>query len=119
MRIEALPAEERASLAAEGYVEGANIPQPSVIAFNTAIAGAAVTEFLRLVTHFGGVEEPPMRLGFDFMSGTVRRNVLAAGGACTICSPRAACDASIDLSHTVGEGGSPFVQDARIRCSLG
>lgn len=100
LRLEALPPEDRADLEAEGYVEGANIPQPSVIAFNTAIAGAAVTEFLRLVTHFGGIEEPPMRLGFDFMTGVVRRNVLADASACAICSPRLAPRSGPLLGHT-------------------
>lgn len=85
IRIESLPAEERAGLAAEGYVSGADTPQPSVVAFNTLIAGAAVVEFLRAVTLFAGADDPPSRLGFDFTSGTVRRNRLAGAPACKIC----------------------------------
>ena len=85
VRIESLPADARASQAEEGYVDGADIPQPSVVAFNTTIAGAAVVELIRLVTHYAGVNDPPMRLGFDFVTGTVRRNVLPSEGSCTIC----------------------------------
>ena len=88
LRIESLPAEARAGQAAEGYVDGADIPQPSVVAFNTAVAGAAVVELIRLVTHYAGVDDPPMRLGFDFVTGAVRRNVLPPEGACTICLHR-------------------------------
>jgi hypothetical protein len=89
LRVEALHADERSALAAEGYVAGADVPQPSVVAFNTTLAGAAVVELLRLVTSFAGAEDPPMRLSFDFLTGTVRRNSLAPAGACSICSTAA------------------------------
>lgn len=85
LRVEAMAPEERASLAAEGYVQGVAIEQPSVIGFNTAVAGAAVVEFLRMVTGFGGTEDPPARLAFDFLSGTVRRTRLGGSRSCSIC----------------------------------
>jgi hypothetical protein len=85
MRVESLSEVDRAREAADGYVQGADIPQPSVIAFNTMIAGAAVIELLRLTTGFAGTEDPPPRLAFDFATGTVRRNTLAGSEACTIC----------------------------------
>src|SRR5262245_52931096 len=66
MRIEALSPDERAREAAEGYIDGADVPEPSVIAFNTVVAGAAVVELLRIVTGFAGTEDPPLRLAFDF-----------------------------------------------------
>src|SRR6185437_393171 len=87
LRIEALSPADRASQAAEGYVDGADVPQPSVIAFNTMVAGAAVIELIRLVTGFAGVGDPPTRLSFDFETGTVRRNSLAESAPCTICGP--------------------------------
>ena len=68
----------------EGYVTGADISQPSVIAFNTMVAGAGVVELLRLVTHFGGCESPPLRLAFSFEQGTVRRNTISRQ-PCSIC----------------------------------
>lgn len=90
LRTEALSSEERACLAQEGYVAGADLAQPSVVAFNTQIAGAAVVEMLRLVTQFAGAEHPPMRLSFDFLTGTVRRSVVARNAQCTICARPAA-----------------------------
>jgi molybdopterin/thiamine biosynthesis adenylyltransferase len=86
IRIESLPPEDRAREAADGYVLGADIPQPSVIAFNTQIAGTAVVELLRTVTQFAGASDPPLRLGVDFEAGTVRRTRLAGAKACSICS---------------------------------
>ncbi len=100
IRIESMSREERASQAADGYVDGADIPQPSVVAFNTMIAGAAVVEFLRLVTHYAGVDDPPMRLGFDFMGGTVRRNILPSDDSCTICMDPKSADASSKLNFS-------------------
>ena len=98
VRIESLSAGERASQAAEGYVDGVDIPQPSVVAFNTTIAGAAVVEFVRLVTCYAGGDDPPMRLSFDFLKGTVRRNVLPAEGSCAICLRRKPADARLKLN---------------------
>jgi hypothetical protein len=87
LRLEALPATDRAHLAAEGYIDGAEVAQPSVVAFNTSVAGAAVVELLRLVTGFAGGDDPPQRLSLDFMTGNVRRNRLIASPECGICSP--------------------------------
>lgn len=87
IRVESLSAEDRANEAAEGYINGADVPQPSVVAFNTTIAGAAVVELLRMVTEFAGADDPPMRLSFDFQTGAVRRNTLPQGSSCTICLP--------------------------------
>ncbi|MGZ3240092.1 MAG: ThiF family adenylyltransferase [Burkholderiaceae bacterium] len=85
IRIESLPNDERIRQAAEGYVSGADVSQPSVVAFNTMISGAAVIEFLRAVTEFSGADDPPLRLGFDFKTGTVRRNRLFDVSGCKIC----------------------------------
>ncbi|MCA9493210.1 MAG: ThiF family adenylyltransferase [Myxococcales bacterium] len=85
LRIEAMTPEERAERIAEGYFSGADVPQPSVVAFNTSVAGAAVVEILRLVTGFAGAADPPDRLAFDFVTGEVRRNALAPT-SCRICA---------------------------------
>jgi len=89
IRIESLSNENRAREVADGYIAGAEVPQPSVIAFNTMVTGAAVVELLRLVTGFAGIDDPPMRLSFDFESGTVRRNSLSLHRQCRICLPEA------------------------------
>lgn len=90
IRIESLPQDERNRQAAEGYVSGADVPQPSVMAFNTMIAGAAVIEFLRAVTEFSDADDPPSRLGFDFVTGIVRRNRLSGVSSCRICENKVA-----------------------------
>jgi len=85
IRIESLSESDRAREVADGYIAGAEVPQPSVVSFNTTVAGAAVVELLRLVTGFSGVDDPPLRLAFDFETGTVRRNSLPNGSRCKIC----------------------------------
>ena len=85
IRIESLSDSDRAREVADGYIAGAEIPQPSVISFNTTVSGAAVVELLRLVTGFAGADDPPLRLAFDFESGTVRRNSLPKESRCKIC----------------------------------
>lgn len=88
LRIEALSADQRESEVAAGYIQGALEEQPSVVAFNTMVAGAGVAEVLRLATAFAGSESPPLRLAFSFAEGTIRRNVLQANQRCGICGTR-------------------------------
>lgn len=85
IRIESLSPEDLENEINEGYIDGANVTQPSVISFNTYIAGAGVTELLRLVTGFSGAESPPNRLAFSFQEGVVRRNSLVGNLRCSIC----------------------------------
>ncbi|MEJ0086411.1 MAG: ThiF family adenylyltransferase [Pseudomonadota bacterium] len=84
LRIESLAATDREALVREGYIEGAHEAQPSVMAFNTFVAGAGVIEFMRLVTSFAGTQSPPNRMAFSFAEGTVKRNSLAST-ECRIC----------------------------------
>jgi hypothetical protein len=106
MRIESLSGADRTRAAADGYIVGADVPQPSVVAFNTMIAGAAIVEFLRLVTQFAGADDPPDRLNFDFRAGTVRRNKLHADVPCAICLPERSSTRETDqearTSETIG-----------------
>lgn len=102
IRIESLSERDRAREVADGYIAGAEVPQPSVISFNTTVAGAAVVELLRLVTGFSGVDDPPLRLAFDFETGTVRRNSLPTGSRCKICLPGSGPQDRLDR----GAGGS-------------
>jgi len=95
LRVEQLSDEERERGRAEGYVLGAELPQPAVISFNTTVAGAAVTELLRMVTGFAGASDPPDRLSFSFSAGTVRRTRLPAGTACRICEDPHTGDAQV------------------------
>ena len=88
IRIESLSETDRTREMADGYIDGAEVQQPSVVAFNTAVAGSAVIELMRLVTEFAGADDPPLRLSFDFENGTVRRNRLSEGSGCRICLPK-------------------------------
>lgn len=94
LREEALSADDRARLAHDGYIDGAEVAQPSVVAFNTAVAASAVIEVLRLVTGFAGTDGPPTGLSFDFIEGTVRRSCVAGDGRCRICGAFLRCASS-------------------------
>jgi proteasome lid subunit RPN8/RPN11 len=85
LRNEALSTREREEEIREGYIDGADEPQPSVIAFNTMVAGAGVVEALRLLTSFTSGGDGPLRLAFSFMEGTVKRNALFPTPGCRIC----------------------------------
>ncbi len=87
LRVEALAEEDLRRETAEGYVSGARVEQPSVVAFNTMVAGAAVVELLRLLAGFDEDGDPVLRLAFAFRDGTVRRNVLGGEGRdlCRLC----------------------------------
>jgi hypothetical protein len=82
LREEALSSAERAELSRHGYLSGVDVAQPSVVAFNTYVAGAAVIELLRLVTAFAGADDPPNRLAFMFEDGSVSRNDVNARASC-------------------------------------
>jgi molybdopterin/thiamine biosynthesis adenylyltransferase len=58
---EALPAEERVRLAAEGYVPGLGNPDPSVGTYTTLVGALAVAELLDRLFAFSG-ETPPSEL---------------------------------------------------------
>jgi proteasome lid subunit RPN8/RPN11 len=98
IRIESLSDSDRAREVADGYIDGAEVQQPSVVAFNPAVAGAAVIELMRLVTEFAGADDPPLRLSFDFENGSVRRNRLSDGSGCRICLPKSTLQTT--LSHS-------------------
>jgi hypothetical protein len=102
LRTEALPKAEREQEIHAGYIQGATVAQPSVIAFNSYVAGAGVVELLRLATAFAGSESPPQRLAFSFSNGTVRRNTLANVHECGICGHQ-----SDVMSACVANDGTP------------
>lgn len=101
LRREALSVADRKGEEQAGYVDGAHVAQPSVMAFNVSVAGAAVVEFLRLVAGFAGTDDPPQRLAFSFSDGTVKRNRVAGERRCTIC----------DLSAAAARGEQPSDAD--------
>ncbi len=111
LRIEALSETDHAREVADGYIDGAEVPQPSVVAFNTAVAGAAVVELMRLVTAFAGADDPPMRLSFDFETGTIRRNRLSKDRECRICLPKSAPRNTLTRSSNDSSNQSDLLAD--------
>jgi hypothetical protein len=85
IRVESLQPEEREREVEHGYITGADEPQPSVVTFNTTLAAAAVTEFVRMVTGFAGSDAPPERINFDFARGTATRACGRARSECSFC----------------------------------
>jgi hypothetical protein len=85
IRIESLDSAQREREAADGYIMGADEPQPSVVTFNATLAAAAVTEFLRMVTGFAGSDAPPDRINFDFAQGTATRARAYSRPDCCFC----------------------------------
>lgn len=89
IRIESLPPDGLEKEINDGYVQGADVEQPSVMGFNVYVSGAGTTEFLRLATGFSGSDNPPNRLAFSFRDGTVKRNGLVSNPKCSICGHNA------------------------------
>lgn len=85
LEIEALSAADREQREAEGYIDGADVPAPSVMPFNTTLAGAAVIELLRLAAGFASDAPGPNRLGFSFSGGTCKRVGVDAREGCLVC----------------------------------
>ncbi|MGH7271143.1 MAG: ThiF family adenylyltransferase [Polyangiaceae bacterium] len=90
IRIESLKPADRDREAEHGYITGADEPQPSVVTFNTTLAAAAVTEFVRMVTCFAGSAAPPDRINFDFEMGTATRARGRSRPGCRFCGAQAA-----------------------------
>jgi hypothetical protein len=74
---EGLPEAERTALAAEGYVAGLGEPDPSVIAYTTAVAAHAVSDLLARLFRFG--DSPPPNQLLQFHNHSTR----TPGGAAT------------------------------------
>lgn len=68
----------------QGYVQGQDVPAPSVISLNGVVASLAVTEFLNLVTGFARREHRTYSV-YDGVRGQVRSVALQAYSDCTIC----------------------------------
>jgi molybdopterin/thiamine biosynthesis adenylyltransferase len=67
-----------------GYIQGHNIPGPSVISLNATIASFAVTEFLNIIC---GIRKPNTYITYDMQSGRTLARVLEAqkDEGCPVC----------------------------------
>jgi hypothetical protein len=68
---------------ADPYFSGPGEPQPAVIAFNSVIAGSAVSMFLHAVT---GVGADASLTNYDGLRGTIRAARARKDPFCIVCS---------------------------------
>ena len=87
IRSEALTAQERQSLAREGYAPELETNAPSVIMFTTAVASQAIAEMLHRFTGFMGEDRRTTEVLFQFHETTLRKNREPAQENC-LCSQR-------------------------------
>lgn len=85
VRAEATPAADRDRLAREGYIQGLDDPEPSVISLNTTVAGMAVTTGLSLFTPLLGGPSP-LQLRYDATRGIVFPVDARHNPGCDVCS---------------------------------
>ena len=85
---ETLPAAERAKLAAEGYVRGLHVRDPSVISLNTVVAGLAITEFLNLMTGFMARAGQQPQLTYHMLNNTVTSGIYRQDPLCDCATGR-------------------------------
>ena len=67
---------------AQGYVEGEDVPSPSVMSLNQVVAALAVTEFKAWVT---GFREPVRQVIYDLLSGSMSPLVFSTHAKCVVC----------------------------------
>lgn len=87
MRIEALPAAERARQVREGYAPELEESAPAVIAFTSATASAAVSELLHRITGFMGRERLSSEVLYRFDESRIRTNRVSPHPDC-LCADR-------------------------------
>ena len=77
------PPEELEVKQLQGYINGADIPSPSVVSLNSIIASIAVTEFLALVTGFRPAKEYTF---YDMLNQRVVQRIVETDPNCYTCS---------------------------------
>lgn len=85
MRVESLSNADREQQIKEGYAPELAEPAPAVVAFTSAVASFAVSEFLHRITGFMGDERLSTELLINFDQSKVRTNRVSVGENC-ICS---------------------------------
>jgi len=82
---ESMPRADRQAREREGYVEGLDTPNPSVVSVNTGLASMAVTLFLQLLTDFMGDFGVISRLNYDILETRLNRGTTPIAKDC-ICT---------------------------------
>jgi molybdopterin/thiamine biosynthesis adenylyltransferase len=70
LRAEGLPPEERARQAAEGYVAGVDVPEPSMMVFNLQVVGRGMQHLMAWVTGLPGISYAELFENFRFFGLT-------------------------------------------------
>ena len=96
IRLESLSSEQRQALADENYAPELEGPAPAVIAFTTAVAAQAVSEFLQRLTGFMGPDRKSTEAQLLLSESRLRTNRETAGPEC-LCS-RASCGVEVTQS---------------------
>ena len=82
MRVEALSERDRAEQIQAGYAPELAEPAPAVVAFTSAVASLAVSEFLHRVTGFKGAERLSTEVLISFDETRLRTNRVACRESC-------------------------------------
>jgi molybdopterin/thiamine biosynthesis adenylyltransferase len=85
IRAEAMSSEERSALAREGYIQGVEDPQPSVISLNTTVASLAVTAGLGLFVNLVGASPPTDQI-YDATHGSIFGVSARHDDTCDVCT---------------------------------
>lgn len=80
-----------------GYISGEDIPDPSVISLNGAVASLAVTEFIDLLTGFERRKDPETYQMYDILKGVVWREKMTHTHPCNICKEVRALGDNLEL----------------------
>lgn len=81
---ESLPADERESLAREGYVLGIDAPAPGLVSMNITVAGLGATAALNLFVGLTGGQQPVDQL-YDATTGVVFTSQAVHEEGCDVC----------------------------------
>jgi molybdopterin-synthase adenylyltransferase len=87
IRAESMESKERERLVKEKYIRGVDSKAPSVISFNTTLAGMGVTVLLSCIAGFSAVPSESPDQVYDILEGTVFRAKATANPTCKICGP--------------------------------
>ncbi len=79
-----LPDDLREEYVSRGYIQGEDIPAPSIVFLNNTIASLAVGEFLNLLT---GYKAPAHMLYYSLSKDSLRRIAASPDSSCVACTP--------------------------------
>ena len=85
----------------QGYVEGEDVPSPSVMSLNQTIAALAATEFKAVVAQ---LREPIRQVHYDLLRGTVSPVTFRARNKCLVCHGYVGKGDLLEIRQRYGKG---------------